>query len=196
MRPDMHARFARPRDDDDYDDLPRRPKKKQGMSVGMILLIVFGSIAAVGCVVCTGAGILMYYGAMKAKEAIDDINDQMNAGRLPPGQGNVLLNQQARLNANDPRRENKPHKAFTVQLEKGKTYVITLMSNEMDSYLFVYDPQGLKIAEDDDSGGGFTGLDSRIHLTADRTGNYVIACTVLGGVPPNGANFTINVRER
>jgi len=108
----------------------------------------------------------------------------------------VLLDQQGRLNPNDPPRENKPHKAFTVQLEQGKTYVITLRSNEMDSYLYVYDPQGALIAQDDDSGGGVTGLDSRVHITANRAGNYVIACTALFDVPPQGANFTINVRER
>jgi hypothetical protein len=191
--------FARPRDKDYDDDRPRRPKKKKGMSVGMILLIVFGSLGAVSCVACIGVGTLAYYGYVKAQEAMDDLNAQ-----LPAGKGKVLLNQSAKLLMTDPNkefntgfnRENKPHKAFSVQLEKGKTYVVTLASNEMDSFLFVYDPNGKMVAFDDDSGGGFTGLNSRIHLTAEHSGNYQIACTVLGLVPPNGGNFTVNVRER
>jgi hypothetical protein len=97
---------------------------------------------------------------------------------------------------NDPIRENRPHKPFTVQLVKGKTYVIDLQSNEMDSYLFLYDPNGIRVAEDDDSGGGFTGLDSRIHYTPNQTGNFVVSASVLGGVNGGGANFTLTVRER
>ena len=199
MRPDIHAHFARPRDDDDYDDLPRKPKKKKGMSVGMILLIVFGSIAAIGCVVCTGVGALAYYGYVKAQEAMDDLN-----AALPAGKGKVVLNQSGRLLPTDPqrqfdngfRKESKPHKAFQVQLEQGKTYVVTLASTEMDSFLYIFDPAGKMVAFDDDSGGGLTGLNSRIHLTPDRAGNYLIACTALRGPNPGGSNFTINVRER
>ena len=192
MRPDIHARFARPRNEDDYDDLPRKPKKKKGMSVGMILLIVFGSIGAVSCLVCTGVGIVAYVGYVKAKEALEE-------GRIPDGKGPVLLSQHGRLFPNDPQRENKPHKAFQVDFQQGKTYVVTLRSNEMDSYLYVYDPAGMKVAEDDDSGGGFNGLDSRVHVTAQRTGKYTVSCSVLGGgmgVRAGGASFTVTVKER
>jgi hypothetical protein len=193
-----YEQFARPRDDDRDDDQPRQPKKK-GMSTGVILLIIFGSLGAVSCVVCIGVAALGYYGYVKAQEAMDDLN-----AKLPAGKGKVLLNQSAKLLMTDAnkefnngfRRENKPHKAFNVQLEKGKTYVVTMASTEMDSFLFVYDPNGKMVGFDDDSGGGLTGRNSRMHLTADHNGNYQIACTVLGFVPPNGANFTVNVRER
>ena len=196
MRP-YHS--ARPRDDDDYDDLPRRPKKKQGMSVGMILLIVFGSIGAVSCLVCAGASIAGYFVYVKAAEAMDDMN-----AALPAGKGKVVLSEKARLMPNDPQRqfdngfmkENKPHKSFQVALEQGKTYVITLASTEMDSFLYVFDPNGRLLAFDDDSGGGITGLNSRIHLTPNQAGNYLIACTALGGPPAGGASFTVSVRER
>jgi hypothetical protein len=199
MRPDMYARFARPRDDDDYEDLPRRPKKKQGMSTGTILLIIFGSIGAVACIVCVGVGGVLVYGAMKVKEVADDVQQQMQAGLLPEGQGKVLLSQQGRLVPNDPLREGWPHKEFKVQLEQGKTYVISLSSKEMDSHLFLYDPGGLRVADDDDSGGP-NHLDSRIHYTAGKTGNYTVSASVHGGQQGffrgGGATFTLTVRER
>src|SRR6516164_4993585 len=98
MRDAIRAHSARPRYDDDFDDLPRRsaPKKK-GMSTGMILVIIFGSLAAIGCVICSGVGVLGYIGFVKTKEAVEDIKQQINAGRLPEGKGKILLSQQARL---------------------------------------------------------------------------------------------------
>ena len=192
IRDDL-PRSSRSRDEGDFDDLPRRPKKKQGMSVGMILLIIFGSLAAVGCVICTGVAVVVGYGVVKAKEAVDDIQQQVAAGRIPEGKGKVVLNTQARLQPNDPQREFKPDKPFTVKLDQGKTYVISLSSGEMDSYLFLYDPQGRMVAQDDDSGGM---LNSRIHFTPNQAGNYTVSCTVLNQVPPGGAAFNVSVRER
>jgi predicted Zn finger-like uncharacterized protein len=188
------SRSKRPRDDDDYDEAPRRkPKKKAGMSAGTILAII-GGVLAFTCLICGGGGaIAVYWGVGKAGEVIDDINMNMNAGMIPPGRGPVLLSQRGRLMPNDPFRENKPHKPFTVQLVKGKTYVIDLQSREMDSYLFLYDPNGIRVAEDDDSGGN---LDSRIQFTPNQTGNYVVSASVLFAVGPAGANFTLTVREQ
>jgi predicted Zn finger-like uncharacterized protein len=182
-------------DDDDDRDRPRRARaKKQGMSVGMILLIVFGSLAVVGCLICGGIGVVAYIGYVKAKDAVEQFQAGAFPALLPEGQGRVLLNQQGRLMPNDPPKEMGPHKQFQVQLEQGKTYVITLSSNEMDSHVFVYDAKGQRLADDDDSGGA---LNSRLHFTPPQTGNYTIAaCSHSRFVPPQGASFTLNVRER
>jgi Ca2+-binding EF-hand superfamily protein len=77
---------------------------------------------------------------------------------------------------------------LTVKLEAGKTYQIDHMSNAFDAYLYLEDPAGELLAEDDDSGGG---LNSRITHRAATTGTYHIIATSLGGRP--GA-FSLSVR--
>jgi hypothetical protein len=124
---------------------------------------------------------------LPAKEFAKDFN-----GGVPAGVGKIVLNQQGRLMPNDANRDGKPHKPFQIAFQQGKTYVIDLRSGEMDSYLWLYDPQGIRIAQDDD-GGGFP--DARIRITAAQTGNYLIAATMFGGLRPEGAVFTLTVRE-
>jgi hypothetical protein len=180
-------RGGRARDDDDRDDRPRRPAKKKGMSIGMILLIIFGSLAAVGCVVCTGVGVVGYFGFIKAKEAIEDM------APVKPGKGKIILTQQGRLTNNDQQKDFKPHRPFQVRLEQGVTYVIDMQSGEMDSFLKLYDPKGQLVAQDDD-GGGFP--HARIRYTCNAAGNYTVSATCFGGgVPANGAAFSLTVRE-
>ena len=162
------------------------------MSVGMILLIVFGSLAVVGCLICGGIGVVAYIGYVKAKDAVEQFQAGAFPALLPEGQGRVLLNQQGRLMPNDPPKEMGPHKQFQVQLEQGKTYVIDMVSTEMDSYLRLYNPAGVKIAEDDD-GGGFP--NARIRIMATQAGSYQIDATVFGGVGVNGASYVLTVRE-
>jgi hypothetical protein len=111
-------------------------------------------------------------------------------GGIPAGK--IILNQAGRLMPNDPVKEFKPHKAHTVRLEQGKTYVIDMVSTEMDSYLRLYNPAGVKIAEDDD-GGGFP--NARIRIMATQAGSYQIDATVFGGVGVNGASYVLTVRE-
>lgn len=114
-------------------------------------------------------------------------------GGIPPGAGRIVFNQQGRLMPNDANRDGKAHKPFQVPFQQGKTYLIDLSSVEMDSYLWLYDPKGIRIAEDDDSGPGFH--DARIRITAPQTGNYLIAATYWAGLRPDGATFTLTVRE-
>ena len=93
----------------------------------------------------------------------------------------------------DPIKDGMNHKSFTIHLEKGKTYVIDLESDEMDSFLRLYDPRGVIVANNDD-GGGF--LNARIRYQADETGNHEISASALDGPPPRGgAAFVLTVRE-
>jgi predicted Zn finger-like uncharacterized protein len=111
----------------------------------------------------------------------------------PPGGGKVVLNQQARLTPNDPIRDGKSHKPFNIRFEQGRTYVIDMQSVEMDSYLRLYDPNGIMVAQDDD-GGGYP--NARIVYRANQAGNFTIAATYFGGVRPEGATFLLTVREQ
>lgn len=80
------------------------------------------------------------------------------------------------------------YKLFTVNLEEGKTYQIDHRSKDFDAYLFLEDPAGAKLAEDDDSGGG---LDSRIVYKAAKTGDYRIIATTLP--PGQKGKFSLEV---
>lgn len=53
----------------------------------------------------------------------------------------------------------------------GQTVQIEMRSNEMDSFLALFDPSGVKIAEDDDSGGQ---KDALIRVTLPAAGTYTI----------------------
>src|SRR5438132_9826270 len=72
------AKSSRRRDDeDDYDDdLPRRKKakKKAGSNTGLILAIV-GGVMALGCLVCGGGTLIMFFmGVGLFNRAIDQID--------------------------------------------------------------------------------------------------------------------------
>ena len=62
--------------------------------------------------------------------------------------------------------------------------------NALDTYLFLYDAAGKKLAEDDDSGGG---LNARIIFHAEQDGTYRIRATSFNA--GRGA-FTLTVREQ
>jgi hypothetical protein len=51
-----------------------------------------------------------------------------------------------------------PSKRFAVQLQCGKTYVLTMTSKDLDSFLVLRDKTGVDLAFDDDSGGEFNAL--------------------------------------
>ena len=86
-------------------------------------------------------------------------------------------------------RGQKPHTLYTIELEAGKTYQIDQVSKAFDAYLYLEDPDGVIVGEDDDSGGN---LNARIIHKAAKTGKYqIIASTFDGGT---GA-FTLTVRQ-
>ena len=82
-----------------------------------------------------------------------------------------------------------PGKIHAVRLIKGKTYLIDMMSVEVDSYLRLEDSAGNQLAEDDDSGGN---LNARIRFTVTKDDVYLIHATTLGG---GFGNYTLTVKE-
>jgi hypothetical protein len=110
---------------------------------------------------------------------------------LVGGKGEV----NARLLPTDPIDPGKkfgpsPCKVYTVNLAAGRTYQIDLMSEEMDSYLRLENPQGVQVAEDDDGGGM---LNARITYICPQAGNYRIVATCLG---QRTGNFRLTVEQK
>ncbi len=113
-----------------------------------------------------------------------------NAKKLTLQNGSVSV--QDRLNVFDPapRNDGRRCKAFRVDLEAGNTYIIEMKSNVIDSFLFLLNPDGVEIADDDDSGAD---LDSWITIQIDRTGTYEIHASSFE-IQETGA-FTLSVRK-
>jgi serine protease Do len=81
-------------------------------------------------------------------------------------------------------------KEFSVQLQAGKSYVIELESQTLDSYLYLFDGKNALLAQDDDSGGG---VNSRIVFKAPRDGVYHLVATTLSGT--DTGEFTLKVSK-
>lgn len=88
----------------------------------------------------------------------------------------------------DPIRRH-PSKVFSVELKKGKTYVIDMTAG-FDTYLRFEGPNGQQIAQDDDGG---EGLNSRIVFNCTDDGAYrIIATSFSGGT----GEFNLSVAEQ
>jgi len=61
--------------------------------------------------------------------------------------------------------------AFRLEGKQGQRVIIDMESEDIDPYLVLFDPQGQKIAEDDNSG---SGDNARIVITLPRTGTYTL----------------------
>ena len=105
-----------------------------------------------------------------------------------------LLKKEDKITADDPRYNQAfrktPHKAYTVKMTKGKTYIIDMvkaagMDNKLDPYLILESPAKQVIAQDDD-GGGFPNARIVIRPTAD--GEYRIIATGLSDISAFGAS--------
>lgn len=83
-----------------------------------------------------------------------------------------------KIGANDMSDLGKLGKTYSIQLKAGQTYSIELQSNDIDSYLYLFDGKSKLLAQDDDSGGD---LNSRISFRADRDGVFHIIATSLDG---------------
>jgi hypothetical protein len=171
---------------DDYDDDVPSRRGGSGSTVTTILLIVGGVLAVLCLVSATVVGLIAYAGF----RVVDEVQKELNAGRVPAGVGKVIFTHQGQLAVNDPVKNFRPHKGFEVNMEKGKTYVIDLESNDFDSFLHLYGPDGVQVAEDDDGGDG---LNSRIRYAPTQTGKHTIAASEL--VTRAGGRFTVTVRE-
>jgi Ca2+-binding EF-hand superfamily protein len=95
------------------------------------------------------------------------------------------------LGSDDPRYEGrKIHKMCRFNMEAGKTYQIDHSSKAFDAYLYLQDPDGKVVSENDDNG---SSLDSRIVYKATKTGKYRILATSVDG-KGTGA-YTLTVRQ-
>jgi hypothetical protein len=96
-----------------------------------------------------------------------------NELKLDNGKASVA----GKLAAGDPKYKERNHKPFFVNLVEGKSYQIDMTSTQFDSYLFLEDPDGKLIAEDDD-GGGFP--NARIVIRAAKTGKHRVIASHFG----------------
>jgi Ca2+-binding EF-hand superfamily protein len=80
-------------------------------------------------------------------------------------------------------------KVLDVKLEAGRTYQFDHMSKAFDAYLFLEDPDGVILAQDDDGG---EGTNSRIIHKAETSGTYHLVATSLSG--RGLGNFVLSVR--
>jgi Ca2+-binding EF-hand superfamily protein len=90
--------------------------------------------------------------------------------------------------ATDERFQNRLSKILTIKMEAGKTYQIDHKSQAFDAFLYLEDPDGAVVAQDDDSG---EGNNARITWRAISTGTYRIIATSAGGF--RGGAFSLTV---
>lgn len=92
-----------------------------------------------------------------------------------------LLKSNDALTAADPKYKfRKHHKAYKVKLAAGRYYIFDMKEEEksdLDCYLYLEDPAGKGVAQDDDGG---KGLNSRIVIRAKQAGTYRVIATGLG----------------
>jgi peroxiredoxin len=97
------------------------------------------------------------------------------------------------LTKDDPidRRRNAASKVHLVKMKAGRIYQIDMSSRAFDSYLFLEDPKGKQLAEDDDSGGM---LDAQIIFNCQRDGEYKVVCTAFSEQGMGAYTLTVKVR--
>lgn len=98
-------------------------------------------------------------------------------------------NELANNDAGDVVRQGCFAKIYQVKLSKGKSYIINMVSNQIDSYLRLEDNKGIQLAEDDDSGGN---LNARIRFSPAEGGTYRIIATSCGANETGSYTLTIN----
>ena len=184
-------------DDDNDDEEEPAPKKKKRKKAkqGPPTLLILGGVAAVVLLMCIGGGTVIGLWVMRTGREVARVVDNanrvaaMNPGvQRPVAKGKVILDQRGRLNANDPpdptpdlREVNARMKVHLINLDPGKTYVITLKSDDFDPYLRLESPAG-KTLEEDDDGGDDLDLDARIDFRPTQKGQYRVIATAWDGM--------------
>lgn len=191
---------------------PHREKASAASSMMPMVLVLLG-VGLLGCIGCTGVGALWFVGSRHAavnKVAAKKQPEAPKPGRLPfdekknpqpKGFGiNVTLapdgtfRSENFLAPNDPLNfDQVPFKLYLVRLEAGKTYQIDMTSNQMDSFLYLFDENDVFILEHDDIDPGRI-LDARIVFQAQRTAVYRIHASRFQDEPRFG-NFTLTIRR-
>jgi hypothetical protein len=121
----------------------------------------------------------------KAGDRVARNRERNNANRNIVALGKIIVDQQGVLHVNDLR-DPTPEladvgarmKVHHVQLEAGKTYVISLNSDAFDAYLRVESAAGQPLAEDDDGGDM---LNARLVFVPNETANFCIIATAWDG---------------
>jgi hypothetical protein len=85
----------------------------------------------------------------------------------------------------------RAYTSYKVELERGRSYKIEMVSDVYYAYLFLVGPDGKILAQHDSGGNGLT---SRIVHRAKKTGVYRIIATSLGGF--RTGDFNLTIRER
>ena len=106
--------------------------------------------------------------------------------------GTPLPGGKAKIDPTDPLGPKFRFKLYTVKMRAGKTYTIDMASGDFDTFLRLIDGQFRKLAEDDDTGGGANGTDSRIVFTPKADGEYHIVATSFDG---GTGDYALTVRE-
>lgn len=81
------------------------------------------------------------------------------------------------------------YKTFQFDGQAGQRVVIDMRSTEIDPYMALFDANGKKIAEDDDSGGG---KNARITITLPKTGRYTLYANSYE--PKDSGRFTVSAK--
>jgi hypothetical protein len=119
-----------------------------------------------------------YMLAVRASAATEQETDM---AAQPSGDGTLTVGGSVTATANN---EIVP---YTVTLDAGMTYIISLNSDDFDPYLEVQDSTGTLIAENDDD--AFS-LNSEVTLTPNSTGEYTIRVRSAFGPEADG-NYTL-----
>jgi predicted Zn finger-like uncharacterized protein len=181
------------RDDDDEDDRrrsrrrsgsrqKRAPRRKQGSSMMAIVLILVGVGALL--LVCCGVGGVVAVVKLRDPVGAAGANTRVVLG--PDG----TFRHENRLSHFDRMKDGKRFRTYTMKMEAGKTYQFDMVSNDLDSFLFILDDTGAVAAWDDD-GGGFP--NARIVFRPQRTGEFTIETTSF--MDRETGTFFLNVRR-
>src|SRR4051794_39676029 len=87
-----------------------------------------------------------------------------------------------------PHRPGCHEQLHKVNLQAGTTYVITMRSTQLDSYLYLENSSGQVLAQDDDGGGNH---DARIIYTPSSSGSYTVVATSFR--PGETGNYTVTI---
>ena len=188
-------RISVPAQDDDDDDRPRRIKKKSSAGNGSttLLLLLGGGVLAL-FLICGVGGLVAIWmikavpgEIQKAAKANQDERKRrgVNENFQLVAKGKVILDHRGNLLATDPtdptpdmKEVNARMKVHLVAMKPGKTYVITMISDDFDAYLRVESPRGEGLQEDDDSAGD---LNARIVFQPAEAGNFRVIATSFDG---------------
>lgn len=185
------ARKDRDYDDDD-DDLRRKIRKKSNNNVVLFAVLGAGGFMLLLCCggVFVGGWLVFRRVPAEVNKAIAAANkDRKRMVRKDDfkafARGPVVFTVNGNLTQADPpdptpdlAEVNARMKIHNVNLQQGKTYIITMDSDDFDAYLRVESAAGALLAEDDDSGGD---LNAKIVFRPAATGMHRVIATAWDG---------------